>query len=581
MNSLPRSRIIIGYQDLFNEENPQDRLSLIQGISKIDLMAEISGLNYRLKPNDHKFADYSLSGQDRELFYFCGGNQNLYKKYGRLADTYSKGPNEYPLIFTRQTCLFALEEIVNSNIPSIENFSMRNSWESLLKYLLAVNTIIAQIRKDNREEAVGEFAMNISKEETNVPLSFENINSKIIVLNELNINSDQIYVPFRGFQFLKFITNHSDFGTEAQSYINDIYNMNFEQFIFELVSLYTANNPDKRNNVKNSEIGFELDTTFIYYPTKKNESIFIALSKVFPNAYPEKVLSIRKFPFFKAPNSYYLTDGTMLLEKCYSQFINDFWFDRIKGMRNEKGEILYDIRYYRAVVGKFFEYYIKSSLEFMMENAKHFKLKSFDDLLLMKNGQEIEFTDVYLRFNNKIFIAEAKSTGIYDKEKYSNELNEFYKDGREKFFDSFGMKQLVNAIKTLKSQVLNFDQGFPQSGALKLFPALIVNEKALQTPLMAQVFNNRFIELIKDFDIDNLKIAPLAILHISDFENMEEMVHKDPKLIWQLFERHASNTLFIPPFFHTLNISKVKPFYTRPSRLIYRLIDKYSEPLTT
>src|SRR5215831_16678854 len=97
-------------------------------------------------------------------------------------------------------------------------------------------------------------------------------------------------------------------------------------------------------------------------------------------------------------------------------------------------------------------------------------------------------------------LAEVKSTGIYDKEKYCGNLDEFYKEGREKFFDAFGLTQLLNAINNLPETAEQFDSSFPKSKRIKLFPALIVNEKALQTPLMAQVFNGRFQELLGKID---------------------------------------------------------------------------------
>ena len=109
---LPKSRAILGYHDLFGEE-PEGRLSLIQNICRTNLIAEISGLNYRLKPNNQLHNDYSVKTQDKELLYFSGEQQEIYERYGKMAQKFVRGPGDYPLLFTRQTCLFALEEIVN------------------------------------------------------------------------------------------------------------------------------------------------------------------------------------------------------------------------------------------------------------------------------------------------------------------------------------------------------------------------------------------------------------------------------------------------------------------------------------
>lgn len=579
MNSLPKSRSIIGYEDFFPDAPLANRMDLIRQISKSDLIAEISGMNYRLKPNDKKHTDYSLAGQDRELYYFCGGNQSLYRKYGRLARQFARGPEDHPLLFTRQTCLFALEEIIQSDIPNVENFSMRNSWEPLLQYLLAVNSEVARIRNDKREQTTEDGDSDITPDLQAAALTFEDINARIIVLNELNIGSDQLYLPYRSLQFLKFLTEHESLGPLATEYLQEKYDMDYQRFVFEITSMYLANNADKQNNVKNAEIGFELDTTFIYYPTPQNIRLFQDLSQHYPSNDPEKLLSIRKYPFYNnTDKSFYLMDNTFCLEKAYSQFINDFWFDKVKPILNENGRPKFDIRYYRAAIGQFFEGYIAQSFSFMMAQARHVKLRQFDELFVMENGNRVEFTDVYVRYADRIFIAEAKSTGIYDKEKYSTELNEFYRGGRDTFFDAFGVNQIANAVQKIKTLAIQFDPGFPQRGTIKVYPAVIVNEKALQTPLMAQVFNNRFQELLREnqVDLQQIRLAPLAIIHLSDLENMEESVKEDLNVFWRILDRHALNTQFVPPFFHTMNTLQVKPIYERPRKVIFELINAFN-----
>jgi len=182
---LPQSKLIVGYKDLCGEDL-EDRISTIKGICKKHLIAEISGLNYRLKPNNRLDADYSFETQDRELRYFSGENRKLYEKYGALVQKFSRGKGDYPLLFTRPSCLYALEEIINSDIATQANFKMTHSWENLLKYLFAVNGVIAKfkrnppVKKSNQDEvAGGEEVGEIEK------LTLEDINVRMLVLNEL------------------------------------------------------------------------------------------------------------------------------------------------------------------------------------------------------------------------------------------------------------------------------------------------------------------------------------------------------------------------------------------------------------
>lgn len=574
---LPRTRPILGYHDFFDEEI-QDRLVLIQNICRKNLIAEIAGLNYRLKPNNKLHNDYSFKSQDRELVYFSGEQKEIYERFGKMAMKFSRGLGDFPLLFTRQTCLFALEEIINSDIEVIPNFSMKDSWENLLKYLFAVNSAITKFKEETNEEELDQVKdlSEVKVDETKPPITLENINIKTIVLNELNISSNQLYVPFRAYKFLLFLTTHKDIGQITKDYLIEHYEMDFEQFIFEIMSLYMANNPDGKNNVKSSTLDLPIDTTFIYYPTEKSKKLFETFSHTFPNTEYEKLLSIRKYPFYNSGESFMLIDNTILLEKSYSQFINDFWFDKVKLIRDGNNNAIFNIKRYRSIIGEFFESYLKSIVDYTMVNATYFKIKSFDDLVMQIDGQQNELTDIYIRYTNKVFLAEAKSTGIYDKEKYSGELNEFYKESREKFFDSFGMKQIVRAITLLPGHVTNVDPGFPQTGTIKIFPALIVNEKSLQTPLMAQIFNKRFQELIAPIDLGKYKVAPLSLIHISDLENMEEYLNRNPKGLWKILDRHTSNSIFMPPFYNTLNVLEIAPNYEKPSPLYIQLIEKYS-----
>lgn len=576
---IPVATAILGYHDLFQGQFIDDRLGLINGMCKTQLIAEISGLNYRLKPKDKKYFDKSFDTQDRELTYFCGENKPLFDRYAPLVQAHIQG-NRYPLIFTRQTCLFALEEIIGSDIAVIEDFTMKDSWENLLKYLLCVNSELVSpeppqnvgVRNDAQVPGHQEPA------ETEASIDLEQINAKLIVLNELNIDTDQFYLPFRSYHFLNFLTNHPDIGIIAVAYIHQAYGMDFRQYIYEIMSLYHANNHDKKNNVKSSVLGLEIDTTFIYYPQEHTEWLFETLSQRFANRTPEKLLSIRKYPFYNALGSFILSDNTIIQDKLYGQFINDFWFDAVKDYTDAAGRKSFDIKRYRGIIGQFFEEYLNSIISFFTKDAPHFKVRCFNELITDLNGEAYELSDVYIRHNNKVFLAEAKSTGIYDKEKYSGELNEFYGKGRDEFFDSFGMKQIVKAVENLRNVADQFDGGLCKQGRLKVFPAVIVNEKAMQTPLMAHIFNKRFKELVAVKAFDRLSVQPLILLHISDFENMEERLRIEPTLLWRILEYHVKNSGFMPPFFNTLNRLNVHPLYDKPMSVYKEIIEQYQAP---
>ena len=93
------------------------------------------------------------------------------------------------------------------------------------------------------------------------------------------------------------------------------------------------------------------------------KSLFKSLSEKYPNEYPERLISIKKSPFYQiSDNEYCLIDNILALDKCYNQFINDFWFDYINSVKKENGSIAFTIKDYRSIIGYFLENYTEQIL---------------------------------------------------------------------------------------------------------------------------------------------------------------------------------------------------------------------------
>ncbi len=555
MSTIPKSQLILGYTEFFKTDPPKDRLSIVSQICKRNLIAELAGLNYRLKPKTSKYHDTSLDFQINELNYFCGGNDALFKSYSRIASTYTVSEQDYPLIFTRQTCLFGLEEILQSSLPVIENFNMTRVevWEAILKYILAVNTALTRIEKNDEKELI----------------NFETLNPKMLPLNELSLNSDPIYIPYRGYKLLEYLDSHAEVGSHLKDYFNTTYSVSFDYFVYETMGMYFANQHD--------------NATFDFYYNVNHGSkhLFDILSNTYKSTDIAKLLSIRKYPFYKSTNnSYILTDNILLLEKLYNQFINDFWFDHIKLVTKQDGSKQFDIKKYKSIIGYFFENYIKEIIDYSFRNAKYYSILQFDQLKINYKGNQIEIADLYIRYNSKIILSQVKSTTLYDNEKYAGNVDEFYKNDRNKFFNSFGVDQLVNSIKILNDTMPVLDNKFPKNKSLKIFPIIIFNEKALQTPLMGKIFQDRFNELLKNFKNNKIYIYPLSLIHVSDLENLQDFLFANYAEIWDLLKFHCRNPKFMPPFFNSINRKDIRPNYKRTMTLYETLIPKYSRQKT-
>lgn len=550
MSTIPTAQLVLGYKEYFKVDPPKDRISIIQKICRRNLIVEFSGLNYRLKPNTSKYHDTSLETQKKELQYFCGIDANLHKKYAIIADSYTPNKEDHPLIFIRQTCLFALEEIIQSDLPVIENFNMDRMevWDSIFKYILAVNSAITAISAEPEGESV----------------TLEAINPKMLPLNELNINLDPIYTPYRGYRLLEYLSNHELLKDKLVEYFKETYDVTFDYFVYETLGMSfnsTNRNPELR---------------FYYNVPETSNKLFEQLSRIHKSTELSKLLSLKKYPFYKdKENSYILMDANFLLEKTYNQFINDFWFGVVKDSRMIDGSEFMNIRKYRSIIGYFFETYITEIVKYSFEKAKYYVIKLFEELKINKNTGDIEIADLYVRFNSKIILGQVKSTNIYDKEKYGGSIDTFYNNNRAKFFDTYGLSQLVRSIKQLDDTIPEIDKKFPKGKSIRIFPIIIVNEKGLQTPLMGKIFQDRFIELLGELKSKKVHIYPLSVIHVSDLEIIQDFLNENPNQIWDLLRYHCRNPHFMPPFYNSIIRSNIRTNYKRSYTIYTSLIQKF------
>jgi hypothetical protein len=134
----------------------------------------------------------------------------------------------------------------------------------------------------------------------------------------LSIDVDPFAVPFRAYCLFEFLNANNEVKPLLRDYLMNSYGLEFDRFIFEVVGMYLAN---KHENAT-------LD--FAYNVPETQTFLFEAFSQTIKCNEIHRMLCIRKYPFYKVRSqSYLLTDNVVLLDKLYSQFINDFWFDYI------------------------------------------------------------------------------------------------------------------------------------------------------------------------------------------------------------------------------------------------------------
>jgi hypothetical protein len=428
---LPRTNIILGYKDLLNEDPPDNRIDLVRHISKDIIVAELAGLNYRLTGRIAKEVDTNFETQTRELLYFSGGIVQLNDKYAKLLNDVAQGRKSF--VFTRQGCLFAIEEIIHSDIPVVEGFKMGpiNTWEALIKYILCVNTKVTHVEESKPGD----------------PINFETLSPKLLPISELMLVNDPFYIVHKGLMLMEYLAAHKDTGPMLHAYFTETYQLPYDHFIFELHRMWMAN--------KNAET--HLDFYYTLRADDRFKSLFDVLSQRFESDQFSKLLNIRKNPFFKREGRHYmLIDQNILLEKAYYQFINDFWFDKVKAAKKTAGGLI-SIQDYKSIIGYFFESYVHDKVNFSFANASKYIVKTFDELKYDNGGKELG--DVYVRNHEKVLLAEVKSTSLYDKERYGGNVDALYKNDRNKFFETYGVNQLANNIKNLDQNIRTIDDG--------------------------------------------------------------------------------------------------------------------------
>ncbi len=548
-NTLPTSNLVLGYTNLLGKEPPNDRLSLIRNISKNSLLLELAGLNFRLRGKFAKEIDSTLATQQQELFRFCGKNPALFNKYANAANKFTDGKKTN--LFSRPAVTFAMEEIIQSDIPEIPDYiiSKLSEWESILQYLLAVNEHITAYQ-------------NLKPDE---PVTFESLNPYLLPLSEMLLVSDPLYTLHRGLVLLDYLSKHEETADFLKEYISQTYKTTYEIFIRESYRMYFA------NEQQNPELNF-------YYQIPKTDPylyFFDVMSKRTVCQDINKLIGIKKSPFYKnSRDEYILTDNILLLDKAYQQLINDFWFDYLTGKQGKNGKP-YKFQDYKSVIGRFFETYVDGLLRKAFDNQRDFVLKTLDQLKVKVKKQESDTADFYVRHFRKIIIGEIKSTSIYDEQKFGGNVELLYKNNRNEFFKKYGVDQLVEYITNLKTFLKDIDPELAGKKRMKIriWPVIIFNEKVFQTPLMAPVFNKRFKELLGDTKLPGMHIYPLTIMHVGDLEQMHQELYQRPYRIWNLLSRNFLGTKFLPPFYITLNRNHIKHKYDTVRKRVFDILE--------
>jgi hypothetical protein len=530
---------ILKFTDFYREDQIVDKFDLINNIPRVELIATISSINHLIKgPLDLSFNN-SFENQLKLietifLTHLNADNRQYIVGFARRLNDIYQAENGAVTLFTRASCVYALNDIIlsdtiiNENVPKYL-FHIPDC-ENIFKFLLLNNTELLNYSENYEEE-----------------MSSDSLGEdffKVFMFKE---------IPHNQYYFIQNPVNLLNRAVLLFDYLKETYNNELIEYLKE----YQINSPEEFIGIiSNFFMSPGVMPNMHCFKVPVSDKITIArLDKLSirgagrPNAGVKKFefLEVKKGPFYKyageESNIYLLMDNIFFVEKAYDLFYWDFFFDKLAiGLNQRKRER--ELKNWGGIVGRFFEDYIKSILEYSFSDHKDVLLKCTDDLKVA-NGDE--FADFYIRRKRQIIVGQAKCTFLPQidyKEVYS--WSDYESINQEEFFSRFGLSQLVDTtIANFSEYAIQIDKGFPKSKVF-IYPILITNEPIISNGITSQVFNERFKELLseKGLEIENesYRIHRLTVIHISELERLQQSIKDKDLKFDNLLQTYADNT---------------------------------------
>ena len=534
--------IPIKYSNFFSGPIPANPIDLIKSIPKDELITSIAAVNTRLKPVFNTNFDNSKRTQIEALRAILLDLENPIHR--GVATPYARKyleMQENEILFTRVTCLYAYQEILaTTGFVEVKppQYTPKQRID-LFKYLLICNERILYFDTSysgNDHKILGKrfFEYFMFKELPH--------NQYFFVPHPLN----RFYI---GWYLMDKLIADSFFSSHFKDYLKITFGLDdITEFFKYIIGQFFGSNDDS------------LRVTYLKIEIKHTQAIQVLteLSKrngiTLPAHTDLKVLDfleLKKSPVYDGGaknglHTFIIMDSILFLEKIYSLFINDFWFDYLKpkGICNRKdwGNFIGD---------KFFEPFINEIFTNISSSNKRTVYLDQDFLTFNINGKgHVEYADFYFRHKNKVLLIEAKSNylPLINGYKTVNTKSDFNKVDVDKFYKDFGLLQLVEKTLFNYGQYKSFikDPEFQRKGKLKIYPLLLLNEPIMSLGPSILAFRKKFDEMLLangiDKESESIRVMPLSILNISEFQDIEQSIIDRDQCLFNLFQMHFAAT---------------------------------------
>lgn len=514
----------VKYTDFYGQAIPNDPISLVSDIPKNELIATIAAVNTRLKPIISSSFDISIKTQIDCLRVVLLDNNNspqnsLARPWIERYATFSKNS----MLFTRVACLYAFQSIRSSSglkQQSPDNYTL-DQRENIFKFLLIANEKSIAFDKEFQKNGVEELGEDF----------YDFFMFKQIPFNQYYSSFNPINKFYAGWYLFKTLYEDEFFKEHICKYLQENFELeDVTEFFKYVFGQYFQSNDD---NLKLSYLKVSSEHRQAIKILKKlSEDHKLGLPNE-DNPLILDFLQLKKSPVYwdgtvsgDGIYTFIILDGLLFIEKIYSLFINDFWFDYLK-----KNNICGRDDWGNFVGDKFFEPFVNEIFSRIYEENKRVKYLSFSDLIIDIPGKSnIEFADFYVRDRNEVIVIEAKSQYVPNIAGFKNvnTLDDFIKLKHDKFYKDYGLEQLLEkAVKSIdyaKSQLPDIE--LRKKGKIHLYPTLILNDPIISFGPSNLAFRMRFERMLKDEGIltnsEELRIMPLSIINIMELMDMEE-----------------------------------------------------------
>lgn len=532
--------------DLFPSEDYNDRLVFIEDYKKSDLLKVLAAIN--CFPGNSIQIDYSKEDQLAILDWLFSDciPDGIWAFFSQWEALHSLSPSKFPPVFHRAANLVAMEEIISTSLNGSKILSDCNDFENLLKYYLSINSVIVEQQNFNPVAGLSSLEVFIGG---------------ISATNELNqpffIEADILRYKY----LIDFLSRDSLYGSHLSDYFKSI---GVSKNLYSIWALPYIINVQRAPHIMPP----------ICIPGKKREKILMSRFSNSALTLGRPILetiNVKKNPFWNlGDGTFLLLDIPFLIDKSYHSFVNDFWFNQLSpnGLKRS---------HFYGLIGYFFEEYVGQKFKGSHRKWKNPPVKVTDELLA-KIGTQVELADVYLRGSNKVLVGQTKVSAINSKDRYTYDDGGIFKVNKHEFYKAFGLTQMVeNTLDYLSSNPYLFDSSFPASGNIEVYPVLIVNERLLLSPFMNWIFQEYFIEQMKNKFGNDLKlqkhnlsdmelrgrfyIKPIVILYIAELELLQIHISKGEYRFWEIIQAHINFTNLALPMSETINRNIAYPYW--------------------